>query len=212
MPVLRLTSTRKILRGKAVCKRALQTALGLPRGETPLFGMVSRLVWDKGIDLLLEALDGAPAQEMQVVVLGTGAPELEMALLDRVRANRTRVRVILDYDDALARRIYAGSDFYVMPSRREPCGLSQMYGLAYGAIPIVRSTGGLADTREESHARDVGGGKGHGAGVSPSKRGGVGEGHGACAGSACATGRSASGACGRDDDGPLVGAVRRGLC
>ena len=145
-PLIKAKFSRKLLKGKARCKAALQQELGLPQHDAPLFGCVSRLVHEKGIDLILDALDVLLRQNVQLAILGSGDPELERRLAEAAQYHPERLKVVLRYDEALAHRFYAGSDFFLMPSRSEPCGLSQMYSLAYGTIPIVRETGGLADT------------------------------------------------------------------
>jgi len=132
---------------KARNKVALQQRLGLPaRPEVPLFGLVSRLASQKGLDILAEALPHALQLDLQFALLGTGEPQYH-ELLSRLAAQYpARVGLTLGFDNALAHLIYAGSDFFLMPSRYEPCGLGQMISLHYGTIPIVRHTGGLADT------------------------------------------------------------------
>ncbi len=138
------------LEGKAECKSALQRRCGLavaPR--VPLLGMVSRLVEQKGIDLVLEALPQLLALPLQLVVLGRGEPAFEASLRAAAEQQPERLAVNIDYDDELARWIEAGSDFFLMPSRYEPCGLNQMYSMRYGSIPVVRRTGGLADTVQD---------------------------------------------------------------
>jgi starch synthase len=136
------------LAGKAANKAALQAELGLPVDpDVPLFGNISRLTDQKGCDLILLALEALlPAEPIQFVVLGNGDPVLEAAF--RALAARFPRQVVarIGFDAKLAHRIEAGSDFYVMPSRFEPCGLNQMYSLRYGAVPIVRATGGLDDS------------------------------------------------------------------
>lgn len=138
--------TKKDLTGKAVCKRALQKELSLPVSDAPLFGIVSRLVWNKGLDLLVDALPAMLGENLQLVVLGTGDAYYETALADGIGRRSDRARVVFRYSDDLAHRIYAGADFFLMPSHFEPCGLGQLYAMAYGAVPVVRRTGGLADT------------------------------------------------------------------
>jgi starch synthase len=135
------------LRGKAVCKAKLQKEAGLPvRHERPLFGLVARLVEQKGVDVLAEALPRILDLDLQIVLLGTGDPDAE-AFFAQVAAERPdRFCAWLHFDNARAHRIEAGCDFFLMPSRFEPCGLNQLYSLAYGTLPIVRATGGLADT------------------------------------------------------------------
>jgi starch synthase len=136
--------SREDLSGKAECKRALQAELGLPEDERmPMVVMVSRLDEIKGIDLVLEVLprlEGA-----QFVFLGTGDPRYATALEYAARS-QANVRAVCRFDPQLARRVYAGGDILLMPSRREPAGLAQMIALAYGTIPVVHKTGGLADT------------------------------------------------------------------
>jgi starch synthase len=131
--------------GKAACKAALQTQLGLPvSAKTPLFAMVSRFVEQKGFDLLLQVLDDSLFGRAQVAILGNGDKLIEKALLEIDRPRAFAVRVA--FDNALAHRLGAGGDFFLLPSRFEPCGLGQMYAMRYGTLPVVRATGGLADT------------------------------------------------------------------
>ena len=133
------------LAGKAACKASLQQELGLPVApRTPLFAMVSRFVEQKGFDLLLEVLDDLLFGRAQVAILGNGDKLIEQALL---RINRPRAFAVrVAFDNALAHRLGAGGDFFLLPSRFEPCGLGQMYAMRYGTVPVVRATGGLADT------------------------------------------------------------------
>ncbi len=135
------------LSGKAECKRALQTEFALTANpHVPIFGCVTRLVEQKGMDLALGALEEMLAAAMQFVLLGSGTPDCERAFVNLAGRFPGQVGVRLGYDQALAHRLEAGSDFYLMPSRFEPCGLNQMYSLRYGTIPVVRRTGGLDDT------------------------------------------------------------------
>jgi starch synthase len=135
------------LEDKQANKAALQDELELPQHSgVALIGMISRLVEQKGIDLLLDALPGLIELPVQIVLLGAGQPEYEQALLDRSRREPTKIRVHIGHDEALAHRIEAGADMFLMPSRFEPCGLNQMYSQRYGTVPIVRRTGGLQDT------------------------------------------------------------------
>ena len=136
------------LRGKRLCKESLQREMGLAVDPgAPLFGNISRLTGQKGCDLLAAALEGLlPTVPMQFVLLGSGDPVLERAFRGLATRFPGRVAARIGFDPGLAHRIEAGSDFYVMPSRFEPCGLNQMYSLRYGAIPVVRATGGLADS------------------------------------------------------------------
>ena len=135
------------LEGKAECKGALQSELGLaPRSGAPLFGVVSRLTSQKGLDLVIGALPGILRRGGQLALQGSGDPALEAAFTSAAQANPGSVAVKLGYDEALAHRIIAGCDAILVPSRFEPCGLTQLYGLRYGTVPVVRRVGGLADT------------------------------------------------------------------
>lgn len=138
------------LAGKAVCKRVLQERFGLEaRPDLPVFGIVSRLVHQKGFDLVREALPRALAtMEMQIVALGTGDRATEDFFRSLPGRFPRRAGVDLGYSNELSHLIEAGSDFFLMPSLYEPCGLNQMYSLKYGTLPLVRATGGLQDTVE----------------------------------------------------------------
>jgi starch synthase len=141
--------TAQDLQGKRASKLALQEELGLAQEPVPLVGLVTRLVEQKGLNLVLDALPELLANGVQLALLGSGDPALEGAFDQAATQHKGRVAVRLGYDPALARRIYAGSDFFLMPSRYEPCGLGQLISLRYGTIPLVRWTGGLADTVTE---------------------------------------------------------------
>ncbi|TAK95287.1 MAG: glycogen synthase GlgA [Verrucomicrobia bacterium] len=146
-PHLKFSYDATDLSGKAANKEALQHELGLPvNAATPLFGTITRLADQKGIGILLGALEEMLPAGMQFVLLGSGAPHFERALRELAARFPDRVAVRLEFDQGLSHRIEAGSDFYLMPSVFEPCGLNQMYSLRYGTIPIVRMTGGLDDT------------------------------------------------------------------
>lgn len=136
--------------GKARCKAALEAELALTPGAGPLAGVVSRLTPQKGLDLLLAALPAFLDGGGRLALLGSGDADLEAAWSAAAARHPGRLVVRRGYDEALAHRIFAGADLIAVPSRFEPCGLTQMYGLAYGSLPLVRRTGGLADTvREE---------------------------------------------------------------
>lgn len=137
--------------GKRACKRGLQLELGLdPDPEAPLFGMVCRLTEQKGTGLLREALPRAlGAMQMQVAVLGAGDPGDEDFLRRLAAENPGRVGVKIGYSEALSHKIMAGSDFFMMPSLYEPCGLTQLYAMRYGSLPVVHATGGLDDTVDQ---------------------------------------------------------------
>jgi len=133
--------------GKARCKGALRRELGLEgSGDRPLLGMVSRLVEHKGLDILAEAVPGIMALPVELALLGSGEARYERALRDLAGRYPGRMAVRVGYDERLAHLLEAASDAYLMPSRYEPCGLNQLISLRYGAIPVVRETGGLADT------------------------------------------------------------------
>lgn len=137
--------------GKAACKAGLREELGLasPGRPAPLVGMVSRLADQKGLDLVDAVVPGIVAAGGQFALLGAGDERYERAFTELARAHPGAVAVRIGFDAGLARRIYAGADCFLMPSRYEPCGLGQLIALRYGTIPIVRRTGGLADTVRE---------------------------------------------------------------
>lgn len=133
--------------GKAANKAALQNELGLANeARTPLLGIVSRLVHQKGIDLFLEALPMLLEKSLQCVVLGTGESGYQQGLSDMAKRYPKQMAVYIGYDEALAHRIIAGADLFLMPSRFEPCGLTQFYSLRYGTVPIAHRVGGLNDS------------------------------------------------------------------
>jgi len=133
-------------RGRAKCKAALATEVGLDPGDGPLFGAVTRLTWQKGIDLLVPVLGDIVERGGRVLLVGQGDADLEWQLLTAAERFRGRVAVRIAFDPPLSRRVYAGADFFFVPSRFEPCGLTQMYAMRYGALPIVTDVGGLHDT------------------------------------------------------------------
>lgn len=136
------------LSGKAECKAALQREMGLPvRPDVPLIGVISRLVEQKGIDIFAGALDRIFEEDVQIALLGSGEAWAEQ-LFGRLSRTTDRFRAFLGMNEALAHRIEAGADLFVMPSRYEPCGLNQLYSQRYGTLPIVRAVGGLDDTVE----------------------------------------------------------------
>ena len=146
-PHLAATYTRARLAGKARCKTALQRQMGLAeRTDCPLFGVVSRLTHQKGLDLVAAIGAVLVALPAQIAVLGSGDKVLEAAFRELAAHHPGQAAVTIGFDEALAHRIEAGADIFLMPSRFEPCGLNQMYSLAYGTPPLVRATGGLADT------------------------------------------------------------------
>ncbi|HHW25799.1 MAG TPA: glycogen synthase GlgA [Firmicutes bacterium] len=127
-------------------KHSLQRELGLPVSDAPLLGLVSRLVDQKGLDILLAAMPSVLAQGCQFVLLGTGDKFFEDAFSELARKHPDQMAAVIGFNGVLAQKIYAGSDLFLMPSKFEPCGLGQLIAMRYGSIPVVRKTGGLADT------------------------------------------------------------------
>mgnify|MGYP002625026264 CR=1 FL=1 len=135
---------------KVLNKLALQKELNLDVSEDiPMIAIISRLVSHKGINLILDACQGFIDLGAEIVVLGTGVYEFEERFKDIARRNPNRVKAMIEYNNGLSRKIYSSSDLFLMPSKSEPCGLSQMIASRYGAVPIVRATGGLFDTIQE---------------------------------------------------------------
>lgn len=135
------------LHGKLTGKTSLQNLLGLEQNANiPLIGIISRLVDQKGFDLIAQVIDELMSENLQLVVLGTGDRKYEEMFKAIAASNPDKVSVNICFDDTLAKRIYAGSDMFLMPSLFEPCGLGQLLSLRYGTVPVVRETGGLNDT------------------------------------------------------------------
>jgi len=130
-------------------RRALQKKLGLDEEPVPLLAMIGRIDRQKGIDVTFETLRRMDDLDWQFVILGSGDPLLEDAARSLQDHFPDRVRTVLRYDSDLSRRIYAGADMFLMPSRYEPCGLAQMIAMRYGCVPVVHATGGLKDTVRE---------------------------------------------------------------
>lgn len=145
-PLIPVNYSADNLSGKELCKHALQKRAGLPVCSRPVFGMVCRLTEQKGLHLLLPILDKFLVHQVQVVIVGTGDPSLAERLTEVAERFPERFAYLNTHDNALAHLLEAGSDFFLMPSLFEPCGLNQMYSLAYGTLPIVRAVGGLRDT------------------------------------------------------------------
>lgn len=133
-------------KGKIRNKIYLKSQFSLPDDDVPLLGFVGRLVEQKGIDLIIDTIEKMLDKAFQVVLLGTGESRYEDGVIALTKKYPDRIKASIGFDEKLAHQIYAGSDFFLMPSRFEPCGLGQMIALKYGTIPIVRKTGGLADT------------------------------------------------------------------
>ncbi|MGZ8450324.1 MAG: glycogen synthase, partial [Candidatus Deferrimicrobiaceae bacterium] len=140
------------LSGKAACRRDLLSGFGWPPGDEPILGLIGRLTAQKGFDLVGRIGEWLAGQPLRLVILGTGERkyEEEMEALGRKYPERIAIRVA--YDNAMAHKIEAGADIYLMPSLYEPCGLNQIYSLKYGTVPLVRETGGLADTVVDADA------------------------------------------------------------
>ena len=136
----------KTLKARARNRTAVEERFGLDRDDGPLVCIVSRLTWQKGMDILAAVADGIVAAGARLAVLGSGDAGLEGALLAAAARHRGRIGVVIGYDEALSHLLQGGSDAILIPSRFEPCGLTQLYGLRYGCVPVVARTGGLADT------------------------------------------------------------------
>lgn len=134
------------LEGKRENKKALQEWLRLEPRDVPVIAMITRLADQKGFDILTQVLDEMMRRDIQFVLLGTGEGRLEHIFQNMAQAYQGRISANIFFDEALAQQIYASADMFLMPSRFEPCGLGQMFSLRYGTVPIVRKTGGLADT------------------------------------------------------------------
>ncbi|MBA8909982.1 glycogen synthase GlgA [Aminobacter ciceronei] len=143
---LAATYTSKSLKGRKANKRAIEERMTLDRDDGPIYCVVSRLTWQKGIDILSTIIDPVVASGARLAILGSGDAGLEGALLAAAARHRGRVGVVIGYDEGLSHLLQGGADGILIPSRFEPCGLTQLYGLRYGCVPIVARTGGLADT------------------------------------------------------------------
>ncbi|MCC8098572.1 MAG: glycogen synthase [Clostridiales bacterium] len=137
--------------GKAACKQALLARFGLENDGSPVMGMVTRLAGHKGLDIVREIGDAIVAQGIQLVILGTGEAQFEAYFSDLAARHPGRVGVFIGFDTTLAQQIYAGCDLFLMPSKSEPCGLSQMVSCRYGTLPIIRETGGLKDSIQNGY-------------------------------------------------------------
>jgi starch synthase len=159
------------LEGRAACKTSLQAWFGLEAlPDALLFGVISRLTWQKGLDLLLSDLDALLGVGAQLVVLGSGEAALEAGFTAAAAAHPGRVGCVIGYDEALAHQIQAGADALLVPSRFEPCGLTQLCALRYGALPVVARVGGLADTVIDANEAALGAGTGSGVQFAPVTR------------------------------------------
>lgn len=155
-PLISANYRANYMHGKAKNKSELQRYFSLPENKDALlFVMVTRLTEQKGADFLLAKIDEMMQYDVQLVVLGSGSPELEWALREAQSRYPHKIGVKIGYDEALSHQIIAGGDVILVPSRFEPCGLTQLYGLKYGTLPLVRRTGGLADTVNDSHKESI---------------------------------------------------------
>jgi len=155
-PWIEQNYTARSLGKKSESKRALQKAIGLPvRKSTPLIGYVGRMVHQKGVDLIIESLEKLLRNDIQIVMLGTGDGYLEETLTQAAVLHPEKLAVRIGFDEKMAHRIEAGSDFFLMPSRFEPCGLNQLYSMRYGTIPIVHAVGGLSDTVKDASPKNI---------------------------------------------------------
>jgi starch synthase len=145
-PDLAAKYTAATLAKRAQNKNALEKRFALDPGDGPLFCVVSRLTWQKGMDIFASSLDALVASGARLALIGTGEAGIEKAVLSAAQKHKGKIGVITGYDEALSHLMQGGADAIVIPSRFEPCGLTQLYGLRYGCVPIVARTGGLADT------------------------------------------------------------------
>ncbi|KAK4799441.1 hypothetical protein SAY86_024806 [Trapa natans] len=136
--------------GKPRCKAALQRELGLPvRDDVPVIAFIGRLDHQKGVDLIAEAIPWMMGQDVQLVMLGTGRPDLEDMLKQSQNQHKDKIRGLVGFSVKMAHRITSGADILLMPSRFEPCGLNQLYAMSYGTVPVVHAVGGLRDTVQQ---------------------------------------------------------------
>ncbi|NVD06281.1 glycogen synthase GlgA [Vibrio sp. JPW-9-11-11] len=146
LPANYQATAQSLASGKQACKRELQQRVGLEQQDVAMYGMVCRLTHQKGVHYLLPILEDFLQNQLQVVIVGTGDPKLAMDLRRVAERYPTKLAFIEAYDNEMAHLVEAGSDFFVMPSEFEPCGLNQIYSMAYGTLPIVRGVGGLRDS------------------------------------------------------------------
>lgn len=157
-PALASPFSVKTIAKRAANKRALEAEFGLESGDGPLFVVITRLTWQKGMDVLLEVIDHLVGIGGRLALLGSGDKAMENAFHAAAMRHPGKVGVRIGYDEALSHRMQGGGDAILVPSRFEPCGLTQLYGLAYGCVPVVARTGGLADTVIDANLAAVMGG------------------------------------------------------
>lgn len=150
------------LKGKEACKKHLQQRFNLPQKDVPILAMITRLDVQKGILLLADIFDELMKLDLQFVLLGTGDREYETRFKDSAKKYPKQVGINIGFDNRLAHEIEAGADIFLMPSKYEPCGLNQLYSLRYGTVPLVRNTGGLADTVTDCTSTTLQNGKANG--------------------------------------------------
>jgi starch synthase len=167
-PLIARPYSARALAGRVVNRRALERRFDLDADDAPIFIIVSRLTWQKGMDLMVEALDHLVAAGAKLAVLGSGDHPLEGALLGAADRHRGRIGVQIGYDEPLSHLLQAGGDAILIPSRFEPCGLTQLYGLRYGCVPVVARVGGLADTVIDANEAAVAAGAATGLVFTPS--------------------------------------------
>ncbi len=155
---LKATYGARSLAKRAKNRKAIEKRFELDADESPLITVVSRLTWQKGLDLLAESLDRVVASGVRLALLGSGDQALEGAFLAGAARHRGRVGVVIGYDEALSHLLQGGADAILIPSRFEPCGLTQLYGLRYGCVPLASRTGGLADTIIDANDAALGAG------------------------------------------------------
>ncbi|MCA1776981.1 MAG: glycogen synthase, partial [Loktanella sp.] len=166
-PAIPQTYTSRTLRKKAVNTAALRERFGLEDSTGPLFCVISRLTTQKGLDLLLEVLPALIDQGAQLALLGSGDKGMEHAYADAARRHAGQIGAIIGYDEDLSHLMQAGADGILVPSRFEPCGLTQLYALRYGTVPVVARTGGLADTIVDANIAAIDTGCGTGVQFTP---------------------------------------------
>lgn len=157
-PLIARPFGRRTLSGRKASRRTIEQRFGLEQDESPLFIVISRLTWQKGMDMLAASLDQLVQQGARLAVLGSGDHALEGAFLAGAEKHRGRVAVHIGYDEPLSHVMQAGGDAILIPSRFEPCGLTQLYGLRYGCVPVVARVGGLADTVIDANVAALGAG------------------------------------------------------
>ncbi|CAN5426948.1 glycogen synthase GlgA [soil metagenome] len=157
-PLLVKSFSSRALSGRSANRRHIERSFGLDKDDSPLFIVVSRLTWQKGMDMLVDALDHLVALGGKLAVLGSGDHPLEGAFLAAAERYRGRVGVHIGYDEPLSHVMQAGGDAILIPSRFEPCGLTQLYALRYGCVPVVARVGGLADTVIDANEAALGAG------------------------------------------------------